>query len=168
MSRRDIKKELEYIKFLEIEIKNAKNKEHFRAAIEWRWAQAEAYRKWFYFFKWLQAVFGAVIIVLGALSSRNVGLLVVIFGCLSTLSAFALSCHKYYDSWKRYRETVEKIKSLTRLYVSGNEPFVLSDDENDKLYVVELDKLIGSETSGWKDMRDRGVVVNVDEVKCNL
>jgi len=156
MRRKGIKNERKHIEYLTEKIQDEECATLFRHAIDWMQAQAESYRAWYYICQWLQAIFGVLIIVLGAFYSNAVGVVIIIVGSLSTLTTFALSLHKFYDSWKRYRDSVEKIKSLTRLYISENEPFnSTTKGDNEKLYILELDKLVLNEASEWKFMRDR-------------
>lgn len=50
---------------------------------------------------------------------------------------------------------------MTRIYTSKNEPFNSDNqEENDKRYVVELNKTIHFETIEWKTMRDKVEVTN--------
>jgi len=163
-----IEKEKEYIDYLHSQIPSEANKEHFLSEVMWRFSQAEVYRKKYYRLQWYQALIGVIIIALGAFQEKlletpivicgwslSFGILIAILGGLSSLTTFALSRYKYYDSWKRYRSCLEEVKSLTRIYVTKNKPFdAINQDINDKLYVVELDKLISSETTGWKALRD--------------
>jgi len=154
--KKRIQNETDYLKYLRQGIHNSDCRNHFWAAVEWRQPQAESYRWKYYFLQWVHAILGIIIISLGAIQSTNiVGIFIVIAGGLSTLITFILSLHRYHDSWKRYRSSVEKIKSLTRIYLSKNEPFNSKrEEDNDKLYVLELDKIINDESDQWKKMRD--------------
>lgn len=154
-----IQKELAYLDYLHAQIANQANQTHFRAAVEWRQSQAESYRSKYYFFRWMQAFIGILIIALGAFQDGFIGISISILGGLSTFVSLILSLHKYHENWRRYRNSLEQIKSLTRVYNSHNMPFHNSDQyENDKRYVMELDRIIDDETKGWKSMRDQDEV----------
>ena len=107
-----IQKEVEYMDYLHGLIRNQENQKHFRAAVDWCQPQAESYRRKYYCIKWLQAILGVVIIALGAFQDGPLGISIAIVGGISALMPFALSLHKYHDSWKRYRNNIEDIKSL--------------------------------------------------------
>jgi len=151
-----IKKENEHIEDLEKDISNAQCRKYFRVAVDWRLSRAEAYRRWYYALQWTQALFGVVVAILGAFQDGALGIVTTAIGAVSALVPFALSLHQFYDSWKRYRDSIEKIKSLTRLYISKNHPFDnAAAQENDKLYIQTLNQLMSGEAEGWKAMRDR-------------
>lgn len=147
-----IKAELDYIQALKDELPD-ECKNSFNHAILWRHSQAEAYRKWFYFLKWAQAVLGVAIMIMTAFSETDMRLFIAIAAGISTLFSFGLTLHKFYDSWKRYRSSVENIKSLTRRFIFNIEPFGCRVEHRNKQYIIELDKIINHETGGWLDMR---------------
>ena len=154
--KRTIETESDYLKCLEQMIPSVESQEHFSAAVQWRQKQAELYRRRYYLLQWINALLGVAIVIISSFQVGVISKSITIIGSVSTLVSFALSLHKYYDSWKRYRSSLEDIKSLTRIFLSKNKPFDESDDKvNEKRYILELDKIISAETSGWKEMCEK-------------
>ena len=158
-----IENEKSYLDFLKSKIPDEENQKHFCVAVEWRHQRAELYRKWYYSLQWLQALCSLAIVVLGVLQSDALGNAIAVVGGISALVLFALSLYKFYDSWKRYRDSLEDIKALTRIYISKNLPFGQEQSVDNKLYILKLDKIILGETKGWKHMRDNRSSESDDE-----
>ena len=136
-------------------------KEEFRAAVEWRFNQAESYRTMEYGLHFGQITISFIIAALGAFQTSQgdyLGIAIIIISLLSAVLVGIKAKTKCYENWKRYRNALEDIKSLTRTYVYANEPFEkYNAEDNKKLYMSMLNNIIATETKDWKKMRDTDV-----------
>ena len=152
-----IKEEYEYLGSMEEQLPDEKTKKEFHKAIEWSYHRSESYRTMDYVFNWLQIIITFVISALGAVQTLQgdyLGVAIIIIGLISpVLTGIKARC-KSFENWKRYRDELEELKSLTRRYLYETEPFKSGDaDGNKKQYLLSLDIIITKETSGWQTMR---------------
>ncbi|MDR1699575.1 MAG: DUF4231 domain-containing protein [Lachnoclostridium sp.] len=148
-----IKEERDYLEYLHTKINDDIIKRLFISAVHWRLHQAEMYRKKYYSLRSLQALLGIIVVTLATFRVEELGIPIAVISALSSLVSFSLSVHKYFDSWKRYRCSVEDIKSLTIMYISKIKPFKTDNHKyNDKYYVLELNKIITNEVSEWNKL----------------
>ena len=161
MKRKNRKKligeEYEYLESLREQLPDEKTKTQFRKAVEWPYHRSESYRTMDYVLNWLQIIITFVISALGAfqtLQGDYLGVAIIIISLISPVLTGIKSKCKSFENWKRYRDELEELKSLTRRYLHEIEPFKLNDaDGNKRLYLLLLDNIIAKETSGWQTMR---------------
>ena len=135
---------------------------HFWASSFWHLQRSEECRNKFYKYRHVQLYINFLLVVIGSFLqipffqswSGYFGIVIAAAGGLSALIQAIISLHQYYENWKRNRMTLENLKSLARMYLSGCEPFDLPDETaNEKLFLSELDSILKSEVNKWEQMR---------------
>lgn len=115
----------------------------------------------YYCLQWSQIILSLLATILGALQGGFLGIAITIISGLSSAIMIIKSSYKCYENWRRYRSALKKIKSLTRRYLTDNEPFkVEQTDDNIRLYVLLLDMLIVEKTNEWKIMQKQDEATN--------
>jgi len=151
--------ESNYLKTLENKLLDVDIKTEFSKAAEWSYYRSESYRTLEYWLHWGQIGISFVISALGAIETLQgnwLGIVIIIISLISPVLTGIKSKHKSLENWRRYRDELEDLKSLTRKYLYEIEPFKPNDSaSNKKLYLLLLDNIITKETSGWQTMREK-------------
>lgn len=79
----------------------------------------------------------------------------------ATLSAFLVALHhvidhyRFYENWVRYRDTAEKLKTETELFLNHCEPYNKKDKQKNQLnFAAKIEFYSSSELAGWENLLD--------------
>lgn len=150
IKRNTLKNELESISIYIEEIKNNAAKKRIKDLFNWYIRKAVFYKRVYYILSFLLIAINAVIPVLISIDFEQREITIAILSFIATVITGSLTLFTVKETWLRYREHVEMMKSECIKFSQGIGEY--KDKEESKL-IENIEKIVQNERDTWKSTK---------------
>ena len=140
-----MKKELQTLEIYTKEIKNSIISERILQILSWNIKKAEYNKKWYYGLTLMSFMFNISIPVINEFNLERKW--ITIISALVTFFTGSLAIFKFKESWHRYRNSVEEIKSECIKCVSNLEEYDTKNKES--ILISKIENINFQEKKNW-------------------
>lgn len=156
MSKRKAREEALF-STLQKSIQTSELKSRLQYLLEWYDAKAQFNRRCYHVLRTLSVLLpgaAAALSLFTFLGGEKI--IAAITGLISLATAFLshmLDQYRFYESWMRYRNAAEALKSEAFLCLSGCEPYSGDQPTRERRLAARVEEIACEETAGWEKLR---------------
>lgn len=148
--RNCLNKELESIWIYTESINNKLAKKRIEHLLDWYIRKANFYKNLFYALSFSLIVINALIPVLINTEIMNKNLIISIISCIATIITSSLTLFTMKDTWFRYRDNVESMKSEC---IKFTHKIGVYKDGNESIIMENIEQIVKNERSLWEETK---------------
>ncbi|MDU2162595.1 DUF4231 domain-containing protein [Intestinibacter bartlettii] len=148
--RNSLNKELKSIWIYTESIDNKLAKNRINHLLDWYIRKANFYKNIFYMLSFSLIVINALIPVLINTQIKNKDLIISGISCIATIITSSLTLFTMKDTWFRYRDNVESMKSECIKFANK---IGVYKDGNESIIVEKIEEIVKNERGLWKETK---------------
>lgn len=131
-------------------LKDGSGKERIKDLLNWYIRKAIFFKKFYYILSFLLIAINAVIPVLISTDFAQREITIAILSCIATIITSSLTLFTMKDTWLRYRENAEKMKSECIKFSQGIGDY---EDKEERKLIENIEKIVQNERDTWKSTK---------------